>query len=155
MKKKSIKGAKGVDPEVIDKLNQDVIYILGKYRQKYLAQEMGQDEGNFSKYLNGIFAVTMDFIDEFYRIWGNELPGQAGAKEERRSYRTITGIIADMVTDIKKDTVHILKVQEGISRLLSDKMNEQVDEETGKTLTDGSEEPGRTAIEPETGREGG
>jgi hypothetical protein len=68
--------------------------------------------------------VSIDFIDDFYRIWGGEFDGSNKVEERRGPYRTVQGKIADMVVDIKKDTESIIKNQEDLKNILSGKPND-------------------------------
>ena len=111
MKLKNIRGGEGVDTEKLKQFQADVLFLLERYRQRYVAREMGQDEGNFSKYLSGRMAVSLKFMHDFYETWGKDLERPLKTEEKRGPYRTVQAIIADALADIKRDTDSMLQRQ--------------------------------------------
>lgn len=119
MKLENIRGGEGVGTEKLKQFQADVLFLLERYRQRYVAREMGQDEGNLSKYLSGRMAVSLKFMHDFYEAWGKDLARPLKTEEKRGPYRTVQAIIADALADIKRGTDSMLQRQEALIRLLA------------------------------------
>ncbi|HEV2478309.1 MAG TPA: hypothetical protein VGS79_01545 [Puia sp.] len=105
MQKIQIVGAEGIDPEKIERFEGHIKYLLANtYIRKGIAQRMGKQEGNISKILNGKLSVSHAFIEDFYQVFGAELPDESVTGEGLGEYHLLPRTLIQTIHAIKKDT---------------------------------------------------